>query len=119
MPAELLFQFTEFAVQAAILLVLLSLIIRFQKLNQRFPYRLLKLMGAAALASGLDMVPYAGHFLAVPVLLVSVKKITRMDYVEALFPVALFLPPHFWAGPLPARTTRGQIAGSDGKYQCL
>ena len=89
MPAELLARFAEFAVRTAILVSLLWVVNKLQKLNQRFKYPFLKLMGAAALASGLDMVPYVGHFLAVPVLLVCVKKVTRVDYVEALLAVAI------------------------------
>jgi len=35
------------------------------------------------------MVPYAGHFLAVPVLWVGVKKVTRADYFETLWTIAV------------------------------
>ena len=65
MLAELLFQFIEFAARTAVLLGLLWVMIKLQKFNRRYEYRFLKLLGAAALASGLDMIPHAGHFLAV------------------------------------------------------
>jgi Tfp pilus assembly protein PilP len=57
--------------------------IKIQKLN----YHFLALLGAAALTSGLDMIPYVGHYLAVPVLLLSVASITRADKVDVLFTV--------------------------------
>ena len=89
MLAEFLFQFVEFAVRTAILLGLLWLMIKLQKLDRKFDYKFSGLLGVAALASGLDMIPYVGHPLAVPVLLVGVKKVIRADYVDAFFTVAI------------------------------
>jgi hypothetical protein len=89
MPAELLLQFIELAVRTVVLLGLLGIMIRLQRFNQKYEYRFLKLILAAAFASGLDTVPYAGHFLAVPVLWVGVKKVTHADYVETLLTIAV------------------------------
>lgn len=89
MPAEFLFRIIEFAVRTVVLLGLLWVMIKLQRFNRKYEYRFWKLMGAAALASGLDMIPYAGHFLAVPVLWVSVKKVTHADYFETLFTMGI------------------------------
>ena len=89
MLAEFLFRFVEFAVRTAILLGLLWLMIKLQKLDRKFDYKFSGLLGMAALASGLDMIPYVGHPLAVLVLLVGVKKVIRADYVDAFFTVAI------------------------------
>ena len=80
MLAEFLFQFVEFAVRTAILLGLLWLMIKLQKLDRKFDYKFSGLLGMAALASGLDMIPYVGHPLAVLVLLVGVKKVSQVRY---------------------------------------
>lgn len=89
MLAELLFQFIEFAVRTAVLLGLLWVMIKLQRFNRKYEYRFRRLLLAAALASALDMIPHAGHFLAFPVLWVGVKKVTRADYVETLLTVAV------------------------------
>jgi hypothetical protein len=89
MLAELLLRFFEFAVRTVVLLGLLWVMIRLQRFNRKYDYRFRKLMLAAAFASVLDMVPYAGHFLAVPVLWVGVKKVTHADYVETLWTIAI------------------------------
>ncbi|HSY43577.1 MAG TPA: hypothetical protein VK811_06665 [Candidatus Acidoferrum sp.] len=68
------------------LMTFLWLMIKIQKLN----YTLLPLLGAALLASALDMMPLVGHFIAVPVLYFCIWKITRADLVpDATFTVAL------------------------------
>jgi hypothetical protein len=105
MLAEFLLRFVEFAVRAAILLGLLWLMIKLQKLDRKFDYKFSGLLGAAALASGLDMIPCVGHPLAVPVLLVCVKKVIRADYVDAFFTIAIpyalvFVVSLFLLGPL-------------------
>ncbi|HTY88298.1 MAG TPA: hypothetical protein VMB80_12595 [Candidatus Acidoferrum sp.] len=105
MLAELLLRFIEFAVRTVVLLGLLWVMTRFQRFNRKYEYRSLRLVGAAILASAVDLVPYAGHFLAVPVLWVSVKKITRADYFEAFWTIAvaygLVLGGNgLWLGPL-------------------
>ena len=108
MLAEFLFQFVEFAVRAAILLGLVWLMAKLQKLGRKFDYKFSGLLWAAVLAGGLDLIPYAGHPLAVLVLLVGVKKVTRVDYVEALFTIAIpcalmFLAGLFVLAPLMGR----------------
>lgn len=89
MLAELLFQLIEFAARTAVLLGLLWMMIKLQRFKRKYEYRFLRLMLAAALASVLGMVPYAGPFLAVPVLWVSIKKVTHADYVETLLTIAI------------------------------
>ena len=75
----------EFVVQTAFLLAGLWIMIKLQKLDHNWP----GLLGAAALASGLDMIPLAGHYLAVPVLLFCIAKVTRAERVDVVFTVAL------------------------------
>src|SRR5208283_938023 len=89
MSGILLPRLIEFASQTAILLGLLWIMIKIQKLNQSVAYKFLGLLGAATLATGLDMVPYAGHGLAVAALLLCVKKVTRAPYIDVLFTVAI------------------------------
>jgi hypothetical protein len=89
MLADFLFGFIGFALRTAILLGLLWLVVKLQKLEQRFAYRFRGLFWVAVLAGGLDLIPHVGHYLVVPVLLVGVKKVTRTDYVEALFSIAI------------------------------
>jgi hypothetical protein len=105
MLAEFLVPFIGFAVRTVVLLILLGVMVKLQRFNQKYEYRFLKLAGAAALASALDMVPYAGHFLAVPVLWVGVKKVTHADYFETLFTMGiaytlLIAGNHLLLGPL-------------------
>jgi hypothetical protein len=73
----------EFVVQTVFLVTALWIMIKIQKLN----YKFLPLLGASALTSGLDMIPFVGHYLAVPVLLFCVYRITRADKVDVLFTV--------------------------------
>ncbi len=103
MLAELVFLGIEFAVQTAILFVLLWVIIKIQKLDQRFEFSFLGVLGAAALANGLNLALriILGHFIGdilvayisgpivFVVLLYRVKKTTGADYVDALFTVAI------------------------------
>src|ERR1041385_6892714 len=86
MTFEVISYAIEFAVQTVFLLAALWIMIKIQKLN----YKFLPLLGAAALASGLDMIPYAGHYLAVPVLLLCVKKVTEAEMVpDVVFTVVV------------------------------
>lgn len=62
------------------LFAFLLILIKIQKLN----FTWLPLIGSAALASALDMIPYVGHFIAVPVLLACIWKVTGGE----LFPDA-------------------------------
>jgi len=72
----------EFFLHGAILLLLLWIMIKVQGLN----YNFLGLLGSAALGSGLDMLPYFGHMLAVPVLYLCIWKVTQ----SSIFPDAAF-----------------------------
>jgi hypothetical protein len=89
MSGTLLPRLIEFVLQTAILLGLLWGMIKIQKLDQHTTYRFLGLLVAAVLATGLDMIPYAGHYLAVSALLLCIKKTTGAPYVDVLFTVAI------------------------------
>jgi hypothetical protein len=103
MSGTLLPRFIEFALQTAILLGLLWGMIKIQKLDQRFEYNFLWLLGSAALATGLDQILQMtlGHFIGiyfasyistpivVTVLLLCLKKVTHAPYVDVLFTVAI------------------------------
>jgi hypothetical protein len=57
---------------------------------QKLDYFFLGLLGSAALASALDMLPYFGHYLAVPVLYLCIWKVTRASLMpDAVFTVAV------------------------------
>ena len=75
----------EFLVQSLFLVIALWIMLKIQKLDYHFG----KLVGAAALASGLDMIPYVGHYIAVGVLLFTMTKVTRSDYTDVVFTVAV------------------------------
>jgi hypothetical protein len=83
MSSEILAFAIEFMVQAAFLVLALWIMLKIQKLEYNVP----GLLGAAALASALDMIPYAGHPLAVGVLLFTMTKVTRSEYVDVAFTV--------------------------------
>src|SRR5882724_8620460 len=85
MNSEILALGIEFLVQAAFLVVALWIMLKLQKLEYNVP----GLLGAAALASALDMIPYAGHALSISVLLFTMTKVTRSEYVDVLFTVAV------------------------------
>ncbi len=103
MSGILLSRLIEFAVQTAILLGLLWGMIKIQKLDQRFEYNFLGLLGSAALATGLDQILQltVGRFLGiyfasyittpivVTVLLLCLKKVTQAPYVDVVFTVAI------------------------------
>ncbi|MFZ0826797.1 MAG: hypothetical protein WAO02_05675 [Verrucomicrobiia bacterium] len=103
MLAELLFQGIEFAIQTVILFGLLWLMIKIQKLDQNFGFSLVRVLGAAALATGLGLilqivlgqllgivlVTYISSPIVFIVLLYRVKKVTGADYVDVLFTVAI------------------------------
>jgi hypothetical protein len=77
--------------------------IKIQKLDQRFEYNFLGLLGSAALATGLDQILQMtlGHFIGIyfasyistpiviTVLLLCLKKVTHAPYVDVLFTVAI------------------------------
>jgi hypothetical protein len=103
MSGTLLSRLIEFALQTAILLGLLWGMIKIQKLDQRFEYNFLGLLGSAALATGLDQILQMtlGHFIGiyfasyistpivVAVLLLCLKKVTHAPYVDVVFTVAI------------------------------
>ncbi len=103
MSGILLHRFIEFAIQTAILLGLLWGMIKIQKLDRRFEYNFLGLLGSAALATGLDQILQltVGRFLGiyfasyittpivVTVLLLCLKKVTQAPYVDVVFTVAI------------------------------
>ena len=75
----------EYLVRCAFLLLALWLLAKIQ----RFQCKFLALLGSAALATGLDMIPLVGHYVAVPVLLFCLKKATREDYINVAFTVGI------------------------------
>jgi hypothetical protein len=78
--------FISYAARTIVLTVLLWIMVKLQKLD----YFLLGLLGSAALASALDMLPYFGHYLAVPVLYLCIWKVTRASLMpDAVFTVAV------------------------------
>ena len=75
-----------FAFRFVALFAFLLIMIKIQKLN----FTWLPLIGSAFLAAALDMIPLAGHFIAVPVLYFCVWKLTQCELVpDATFTVAL------------------------------
>src|SRR5436309_16072017 len=67
-----------FAIQTVFLFIALLVMIKIQKLEWNF----LDLLVAAVVGSGLDMIAYVGHYLAVIALWFCIKKTTN----RALFP---------------------------------
>jgi hypothetical protein len=77
--------------------------IKIQKLDKKFGYNFLWLLGSAALATGLDQIlqltldhfigislaSYISTPIVVTVLLLCLKKVTHAPYVDVLFPVAI------------------------------
>jgi hypothetical protein len=75
-----------FTVRTVFLFLALWIMIKVQKLDWNF----LDLVGAAAIGSGLDMIPYVGHYLAVAALWFCIKKITNGDlYPDVVFTVSI------------------------------
>jgi hypothetical protein len=75
----------EFLIETGFLLLALWFMVRIQK----FQYTFIGLLGSAALASALDMIPYVGHYIAVPVLYICLLKVTREDLVGVVFTSAI------------------------------
>ena len=82
MPLVVLSYAIEYVIQTGFLLLALWVMIKIQKLD----YNFLGLLGTAMLGSGLDMIPFIGHFIAVAALYICIWKVTRAD----LFPDAVF-----------------------------
>jgi hypothetical protein len=74
-----------FLIRTVFLLLALWVMVKLQKFQYNFP----GLLGSAALASALDMVPYCGHFIAVPVLYGCLMKVTREDLTGVIFTGAI------------------------------
>lgn len=83
MTARILILVIEFTIQTVFLLTALWIMIKLQKLN----YNFLGLLGAAVLASLLDMIPIVGHPLSVGALLLCIWKVTQSEYVDVAFTV--------------------------------
>ena len=75
----------HFAVETAFLLLALWMMVKIQK----FQFHFWGLLGSAAAASALDMIPYVGHYIAVPVLYICLLKVTREDFTGAVFTAAI------------------------------
>jgi len=71
----------RYLVSTGFLLLALWLMVKIQK----FQYNFLGLLGSAALAGGLDMIPYVGHYLALPTLYLCLMKVTREDMTGVIF----------------------------------
>lgn len=78
-----------FAFQTAILFALVWIMIKLQKLDQHDTYHILKVLGVAALASGLNLIPYFGRYLSALALLLGIKTVTRSPYTDVLFTVVI------------------------------
>src|SRR5437867_7053545 len=78
---EVLIYAIPFLIKTSFLSLALWVMVKIQK----FQYNLPGLLGSAALASALDMVPYFGHFIAVPALYVCLMKVTREDLSGVIF----------------------------------
>ncbi len=75
-----------FLVRFVLLMACLIMMIKIQKLDLVW----LPLIVAALLASGLDLVPVVGHFIALPVLYLCIWKFARCDsYKDATFTVGI------------------------------
>jgi hypothetical protein len=75
-----------FAFRAVALFAFLTIMIKIQKLD----FKWLPLIGASLLASGLDLIPVVGHFIAVPTLYLCVWKWARCDSIkDATFTVVI------------------------------
>jgi hypothetical protein len=75
-----------FLVRFVLLMAALIIMIKIQKLDLVW----LPLIGSAFLASGLDLIPVVGHFIAVPVLYLCVWKFARCDsFKDATFTVVI------------------------------
>jgi hypothetical protein len=68
-----------------LLSVSLLILLRMQDLNYNIP----GLMASATLASGFDLIPFVGHYVAVAVLLLCLLKLTRAHIVDVRFTVVV------------------------------
>ena len=86
---NILFGSIAVAFQTVILFALIWTLIKLQKLNQNDGYHFLKILAVAALASGLNLIPYFGRYISALALLLGIKLVTRSPYVDVLFTVAI------------------------------
>jgi hypothetical protein len=70
-----------FAIKTGFLLLALWIMVKIQK----FQFHFWGLLGSAAAASALDMIPFVGHFIALPVLYICLLKVTREDFTGVVF----------------------------------
>jgi len=89
MNITILAWFIEFASQTVVLFALVWILIKLQKLDQHLKFHFLKVLAVAALASGLDTIPYFGHYLSVSALLLGIKIVTGSPYADVLFTVGI------------------------------
>ncbi len=82
---ESLIEPLTYAIQFLIRTVFLLIALWFMVKVQKFQYNFLGLLGSAALASILDMIPIVGHFIALPVLYLCLIKVTREDLSGVVF----------------------------------
>lgn len=84
--AEIIYYLVAFLFHSTLLLVVLWIMIKLQGMN----YSFLGLLGSAAAAGALDMLPYVGHVLAVITLYICITKMTRASmFPDAAFTVAV------------------------------
>ena len=82
---EILFYLIRFVIETGFLLLALWGMVRIQQFQYTFP----GLLGSAALACALDMIPHFGHYLAVPTLYLCLLKVTREDLTGVIFTAAV------------------------------
>jgi hypothetical protein len=76
----------DFSIRCVFLFIGLWAMIKIQRLDWNF----LGLLGSAAIGSGLDMIPFVGHYLAVLSLWLCLKKVTNADlFPDVAFTVAI------------------------------
>jgi hypothetical protein len=81
--------FIRFASQTALLFAVVMILIKLQKLDQHLKFHFLKVLAVAALAGGLDMIPYFGHYISISALLLGIKLVTGSPYADVLFTVGI------------------------------
>jgi len=114
MPPDVLILAIEFLIHGTILLALLWIMIKLQKLE----YNFLGLLGSAALGSGLDMIPHFGHYLAVPVLYLCIWKVTRSSiFPDAAFTVVISYALMFCVNLFILGSLMGDLRPSDKKIE--
>jgi hypothetical protein len=75
----------HWAMATAFLLLALWVMVKIQKLQ----YTVLGLAISASIASGLDLIPFVGHYLALAVLWICLTRVTREDFTGVVFTAAV------------------------------